>query len=127
MKIEVIKNSNLCAEIIRKFYHFSQNNSGGSFRVCEEDGIGTDVIIEAFGSDHANQRALEIGLYFDGVHEGRDCDCCGDRWYQVGEGDAEEYPHVYGNPLEACNQNWYRQIVYVHYLDGTVTKVTLSE
>ena len=25
-------------------------------------------------------KAYEIGLYFDGVKAGRDCECCGDRW-----------------------------------------------
>ena len=31
--------------------------------------------------------AEDIGLYFDGVEQGMDCSCCGDRWYRAWEDD----------------------------------------
>lgn len=61
------------------FYEFQQNNSGGSFTISEKDGIGQIVIIEAKDYREANERAEEIGLYFDGCYKGLDCSCCGDR------------------------------------------------
>jgi hypothetical protein len=60
-----------------KFYCFRQNNSGGQF-------IGDVVInIEADSAEEANEIALDNGIYFDGVEEDKDCECCGDRWYRV--------------------------------------------
>ncbi len=71
------------------FYHFSQNNSGGSFTFDAKRGITHHVIIEAKDDAHANERAESIGLYFDGCDDGPDCPCCGDRWYRArGKGDA---------------------------------------
>jgi len=63
------------------WYHFRQNNSGGGWDIDEN--VGQDVFIEAHDADEANARADEIGIYFDGVDSGQDCECCGDRWYPV--------------------------------------------
>jgi hypothetical protein len=65
------------------FYHFHQNNSGGVLLepACE-------VFIEADTPEEANAIGLESGIYFDGVEQDYDCECCGDRWYQVSEYDA---------------------------------------
>jgi hypothetical protein len=82
-----------------KFYCFRQNNSGGQF-------IGErDLIIEAESAEEANEIALDNGVYFDGVEESIDCDCCGDRWYRVEEHecDVRDFPHVWGNPVEKSN------------------------
>lgn len=66
-----------------KWYEFSQNNSGGSFDV--DDKVTHRVFIEA-GSEHeATEKALELGIYFQGVDDGIDCPCCGDRWYSGSE------------------------------------------
>lgn len=63
---------------MKKFYEFSQNNSGGSFHV---DGrLCHRVFIEANSQDEADEIAESIGIYFDGVEKGIDCSCCGDRW-----------------------------------------------
>lgn len=59
-----------------RFYHFRQNNSFGAF---QEPGI--NVYVEAFSPEDANDRATAHGIYFDGVSNDIDCDCCGDRWY----------------------------------------------
>lgn len=82
-----------------KFYAFHQNNSGGRFTFDKKAGITHIVIIEAPNAEAANDRAEQIGLYFNGCDEGRDCNCCGDRWFQVyGEGD--DVPSHYGSPIE---------------------------
>lgn len=60
------------------WYKFDQNNSGGSFRMNED--VAHYVFIQAYSAKEANHLAENIGIYFDGCREGRDCDCCGDRW-----------------------------------------------
>ena len=71
-----------------KFYKFSQNNSGGRFYLDDKTGIGVYMFIEATNANMANYLAIELGLYFNGVSDGSDCDCCGDRWYHADESDA---------------------------------------
>jgi len=80
------------------FYTFSQNNSGGHFdnnnKVCQF------VIIEADNANEANKIAEDIGIYFYGVEDGIDCDCCGDRWCPADKYDGKEFPAYYGSPVE---------------------------
>lgn len=57
------------------FYHYDQNNSGGAFI---EPAL--NVFVEASSSEEADAIAEANGLYFDGVVDDIDCDCCGDRW-----------------------------------------------
>lgn len=59
------------------WWQYSQNNSGGSF---EPDG-GYATWIWAQSASQADAIAKQNGIYFDGCREGRDCSCCGDRWY----------------------------------------------
>ena len=80
-----------------KFYHFRQNNSGGSFNRDEQ--VDENVIIEANSADEANDVAEHIGIYFNGCADGRDCPCCGDRWSPVSEYDATDVPSIYNNPV----------------------------
>jgi len=68
-----------------KWYHYDQNNSGGSF-----GRPAYNVYIEAFDCRHADFIAEDNDLYFDGVDKGRDCECCGDRWYKAWEEDGIE-------------------------------------
>jgi hypothetical protein len=96
-----------------KFYEYDQNNSGGSFHNSEKEGIAEYVIIEALNAAHANARAEEIGLYFNGCDAGKDCSCCGDRWYRVYEN--------YGS--ETIEESLYRTNCFVHYLDGSFSKL----
>lgn len=81
-----------------KFFTFNQNNSGGSFDYDKDRGITHYVIVEGVDKTHAVARAEEIGLYWDGCSSGRDCDCCGDRWY-VPYDDGSEFPEVYGQDI----------------------------
>jgi len=60
------------------YYEFRQNNSGGHFE--ENENVGQLVIIEASDPTEAYEKADNIGIYYDGVEKGIDCDCCGDRW-----------------------------------------------
>lgn len=104
------------------FYHFNQNNSGGSFHFNEEKGITHHVVIEADNKSEANAIAEEIGIYFDGYG---DCSCCGNRWYPVDEYDKEEFPHIYGATIEMQMSSkyftrWMKEgkEVCIHYKDG---------
>lgn len=66
-----------------KFYEVSQNNTGGSFvtdgKLCHR------LYIEANSSTEADSIAEDLGCYWNGVDEGSDCPCCGDRWYGAHE------------------------------------------
>lgn len=114
-----------------KFWHFNQNNSGGSFSFNKKAGITHHVIIEAKTADEASARAQDIGIYYDGVREGMDCGCCGDRWSEP-YGDGDDAPLVYGKPFAEWDapividdkqfptSRWMEEghEVCVHYLDG---------
>lgn len=103
------------------FFTFNQNNSGGSFHLDKDEGISQYVIIEADSARQANSIAMEIGLYFDGVSKGHDCECCGDRWYEMwGDEDGEQSPLVYGRSPANANSMFMDEgsTGCIHYLDG---------
>lgn len=110
-----------------KFFHFDQNNSGGSFSHVAIDGIGTNVFIEAKNAAHANDRAERIGLYFNGCDDGTDCSCCGDRWSPVSESDGRDVPMKYSTEWravvddEAPTLDWGHPS-YIHYIGGEFKK-----
>lgn len=95
------------------FYLFSQNNSGGIFH--RDHDVDEIVIIEAENADEANEKAEEIGIYFDGCDAGRDCECCGDRWYPAWGDNGSEKPEIYGEGAED-GFDGYR--VIIHYANG---------
>jgi hypothetical protein len=66
------------------YFRFRQNNSGGSF--IKNAKVDVLVIIQAKDAAQANDRAEEVGIYFNGCEKGYDCECCGDRWYPVSDG-----------------------------------------
>lgn len=112
----------------RKFwFKYDQNNSGGVFI-----GPAYNVYVEAFDDDQANEIAEQNGVYFDGVDEGIDCECCGDRWsrswYDSMEGNKETI-----SAKESKCWDWDRRwnkgkkdpipvALFIH-LDGTKEKV----
>ena len=102
-----------------KFFEFHQNNSGGSFD--SDKNVAEVVIIEADNSDEANMIAERIGIYFDGCDDGRDCSCCGDRWYATSDKGTNK-PQVYGKPAEDYGSPWMKNPVRIHYKCGTVKK-----
>ena len=82
------------------WYHYRQNNSGGNF-------VGPiNVIVEADSAEHADVRAQDVaGIYFDGIAAGRDCGCCGNRWYRATSYNGEDFPHVCGEPVAEAMEN----------------------
>lgn len=73
---------------MKKFYTFYQSNPGGYF--IKNDKVAEYVIIQAESSYEANDKAEEIGIYFDGIKKGLDCECCNDRWYRVSEWEGKD-------------------------------------
>lgn len=67
------------------FFEYRQNNSGGRFNI--DDTLTVRVIVEAKDKEQAIQIGENLGIYFNGCDEGRDCPCCGDRWYEPDEVD----------------------------------------
>lgn len=103
------------------FYTFRQNNSGGSFHV--DSRVAQYVVIEANDSSEANARAQEIGIYFNGVYDGGDCECCGDRWYEASSYDGTETSTLYGEPVESYEDKVRftpseEPLIHVYYLNG---------
>ena len=111
------------------FYEFNQNNSGGHF--TRNDSVDHYVIVEATDWADANQRAENIGIYFCGVRDGIDCECCGDRWYDRWDDDAgKDVPSHYDSPLTlesvSTLKNPRLHTVVIHYLDGRVVYTTAT-
>ena len=116
---------------VKKFFDYSQNNSGGGFDMDDAKGICETVIIEAENAEDADRRAEEIGLYFNGCASGVDCPCCGNRWsaqntsWRNEEGDP--VPSIYGTPVWGTSASMYRSRAFIHYLDGRVEEVRFAE
>lgn len=113
-----------------KFYEFNQNNSGGSFDV--DDKVCHRVFIESDNKDEAIDKALELGIYFDGVRDGIDCPCCGDRWSDYC--DEIEFPYEYDkektfNSIEEYAQyladkyGWTSPDCRIYYKNGEVKEI----
>ena len=73
------------------YYTFNQNNSGGSWRGPQY------VIIKADSAAEANENAEWNGVYFNGCNLEIDCECCGDRWSRVWDGEETEVPTIFNN------------------------------
>lgn len=99
------------------FFEFCQNNSGGFFVTDDERGLGPRVWIEARDKADALNLAVQKGIYFDGVQDGRDCACCGDRWSEYLDAGAEA-----PSPDGFYDFLWH-DTVYVHHLDGRIERL----
>jgi hypothetical protein len=99
------------------YFKFRQNNSFGHFN-------GTPLVfIQANNAKAANAIAQDNGIYFNGVADGIDCDCCGDRWYPVNDDDAQDQPSSYGyggrvtvyshgdNYVDYAGDNWSVKVI----------------
>lgn len=80
------------------FYTYIQNNSGGSFEINDE--LKHFVIIEADNGKEADSIAEKVGIYFDGVENGIDCSCCGDRWDRASYEEGTNTPKIYGGEIQ---------------------------
>lgn len=101
------------------FYAYPQTNSAGRF--IQTADLAAFVIIEAISCEDADERAESLGIYFDGVVNGKDCRCCGDRWTRTTRGTDE--PRVWGNTpdqtIRQCREMGVENAHYVvHYRDG---------
>lgn len=90
------------------FYEFNQNNSGGSFDV--DDKVCHKLIIQAPNHNTARNKAMELGVYFNGCDNGLDCSCCGDRWNDYNE------DHI---DLTKENYNTHSVLIYYHSDENT--------
>lgn len=96
-----------------KWFHFNQNNSGGSFVVDEN--VSHHVFIQAANAADA----IAVGeKFFDNSDS---CECCGDRWsYFMRDEDGEPTPLVYDKPLDQHKDFWMADWGRLHYYDGRV-------
>ena len=111
-------------EINTQFFTFRQNNSGGRFRY--DKNLTETVVIEAINAADANAKAEALGIYFDGVEGGSDCQSCGDRWDRVYDSDGTDKPMYYGDEITEDYKPRYggfgnqeEPFAYIHYYDGT--------
>lgn len=92
------------------FYEFAQNNSGGRFIV--DDKVCHRLLIEADDKYEAVSIAEDLGCYWDGVSDGIDCPCCGDRW----DSDCDDIP------IDKYSTEGYRVHVYGEICDKTIAR-----
>lgn len=117
---------------VASWYEFDQDNSGGYF--VENDKVTHRVFIQALSLEDCITKAEALGIYFNGCDSGRDCDCCGDRWYKpyselkfpidwskgISFNNIEEYAQYLADKYA-----WYNIKVeaYLYYLDGTKKEI----
>jgi hypothetical protein len=77
-----------------KWYSYRQNNPGGRFK-----GPALNVHIRAISARVADAVAMEHGIYFDGIRNKFDCECCGNRWNRA----IEEYGQKF-RPLQKSDK-----------------------
>jgi hypothetical protein len=102
------------------FYTYWQNNSGGVW-----DGPAQNVVIEAPSAEMANDRAEKLaGIYFNGVDDGIDCECCGDRWHPMwvglDQGDEKLPAGSYSKTRVGSTSEGGFPRVAAYFSDGTI-------
>jgi len=114
------------------FYEFSQNNSGGSFVVNKK--LTHRLFVEADSVEEACVFAKSLGCYWNGVDEGLDCDCCGDRWHKPWDDDGVTYPYEWSKGIVFNSVEEHAQYVAnnygmtvpdarIFYKDGSVKEI----
>lgn len=116
------------------WYQFDQNNSGGSFDV--DKNLCHRLFIEGDDYEQAKDKAIELGVYFDGCELGMDCPCCGDRW---SDGEEITFPFNFGgasdiyNDIETLAQMYANKFgrttpdARIFYKDGTIKEIKTKE
>lgn len=61
----------------------------------------------------ANKEIIPDEVYFDGVENGRDCGCCGDRWSRLDEYYDKRKVYIFENREEFENYDLTERIFYV--------------
>lgn len=105
------------------WYEYSQNNSGGTHVYDDNRGLSERVFIEADSAKEADKHAKSIGIYFEGVDSGRDCDCCGDRWSAndvSGWDDGVDFEELKSRVESIMKYRWRTDgnAIYIHFKDG---------
>jgi len=110
------------------FWHFSQNGNGVGL-VFEPMKLSHHVVIEADSAEAVNAKAIDLGLYFNGVDDGIDCSCCGDRWSSA-YGDGDILPRIYGKDVSGgvyvdpfLKRMGDKPEGFIHYANGLVVAV----
>lgn len=111
-----------------KLYNFNQNNSGGSFHIGDD--VTYNVLIEANNYEEANEKAEEVGIYFNGCSDGSDCSCCGDRWSTAWNDEVDEYSVYEFKDKESTIQHFdnhskglFRDECIIYFSDGTKERI----
>lgn len=60
-------------------------------------------------------------IYFNGVEDGRDCECCGDRWFAYTWDKAETIEELNKQKYVSCTND--DSTMFVHMLDCTIVAV----
>ena len=85
-----------------QWFKYRQNNSGGVFTYP-----AAMVFVQATSAVKADRLAKRaVGIYFDGVESGVDCDCCGDRWNCAYVGDGQDAPTFHGHGIADSDGNF---------------------
>lgn len=95
-----------------KFFHFSQNNSGGRFDVDDVVDEG-GCVFEASSPKEANKRAKKAGVFKRWF-----CECCGPRFTE-----QFDFEKGFDSAEEAVASHWSDSPVVVHFKDGTSKKM----
>lgn len=104
-----------------KWFQYTQNNSGGTFD--QDDKVSHYVLIQAPNASVADSLAEAMaGIYFNGVAEGNDCECCGDRWPAQWSDEGYDEPLIYGQPVSE-----YSEAAVRIYPLGSVKPVSIND
>ena len=95
-----------------KWYHFSQNNSGGHWEI--DANVAPDIFIQAASAKEAINKATEF------CDNSNSCECCGDRWYLYGGVEGFEVPTSYGKPYVEQEAGYGRTEARAHHYDGRI-------
>jgi hypothetical protein len=101
----------------KKWFHFSQSNSGGYFII--NDVVAEDVFVQARSAEQAEARASAIFAPYSEF-----CECCSKRWsYGVHKQDGRKVPTKYNEPVTEIIADLFHTQARLHHLDGTVETV----
>lgn len=76
---------------MKKIYEIIQNNSGGNFIFSKEEGLGYYNFFIVNNKKELDIILDRLDIYFEGVRDGIDCSCCGDRWHLPVEISIEKF------------------------------------
>ena len=105
-----------------KWFHFSQNNSGGYF-IRNED-VAEDVYVQAVDAKQATAFAEMI---FEDYSEF--CECCGPRWTTdyIRDEDGYDVPTKYDEPVDEIVVDHFNKEARLQHFDGRVESYTYKQ